>query len=266
MAFQILFGDDEHTAKDGPYSRVLKTRKWIYISAALAVILSLDLYRPDKTADLLQVANLPPGLIGSALLVGGTYLLIQYGLLLYQLFISYDLILAERLTFRRADDLNKAQERVRAAYDEAGIRVRKARDELESDLAEVEKAIFIAEKELDEKELDLRRLEGAYDSTATLKRDQAKRRIEFLKTAMENGGRRAEQLRDKISAHTFGADDPDDVDIQEAVAALNHLRAQNPADRKGYKAMEISIDVLRLVPPLVIGLGSVTRLGWWFSH
>lgn len=266
MALQILFGDDEHTAKDGPYSRVLKTRKWIYVSAALAAVLALDLYRPDYAADLLKVAYLPPSLIGIALLLGGTYLLIQYGLLLYQLWISYDLILAERLTFRRADELNKAQERVRTAYDDAAMRARKARDDLEDDLSGVEKAISTAERELDVKEIDLSKLANSYDRTASLKRDQLSRRIEFLKTVIRNGTSRSEQLRDTISRSAFSDTELNTEDVKEAVAALNHLRAQNPADRKGYKAMEIAIDVLRLAPPLLIGSISLFRLGWWFSH
>lgn len=266
MAFQILFGDDEHTARDGPYNRLLKTRKWIYVSAALAILLAYDLYRPDAAADLLKVIGLPPLLIGPALMVGALYLLVQYGLLLGQLWVSYDLVLQERLTFRRAEELTKAQERVRMAREAAAKQSRATRDELRSDLAEVQRALSTAARELDERELDLKRLEGTYDNTASLKREQVTRRIELLKALTLQGQRRTADLEEQISEATFDVDVAEAPDVEEAEAELRHLRAQNPADRKGYKAMEVAVDVLRLIPPPIIGAWSLFRLGLWLGH
>lgn len=266
MALQILFGDDEHTAKDGPYSRVLKTRKWIYVSAALAALIYMDLYRPDYAAELLGVVRLPPRLLAGTLLAGGAYLIIQYLLLLYQLWVSYDIILSDRLTFRRADELQRAQDRVRAAYDAAAQRAQKTRDDFTAQLSDIQKAMGSAERELEEKELDLRKLDGIYDSVSSLKQEQLQRRIDLLKTVISNGAGRTEELRDALSEITFTADPSDDSEVHAAENDLHHLRSQNPAARKGYRSMEIWVDRLRLLTPLGVGFWSIFQLGWWLSH
>lgn len=95
---QVILGDDEHTAADGSYVRILKARKWLYLAAAAAV---LQAYKLVDFAALRKlsggVITLPAWLATNALLVGLTYLLIQYGILLVQLATAYRAVISARL-------------------------------------------------------------------------------------------------------------------------------------------------------------------------
>ncbi len=98
---QIFFGDDEHTAAEGPYVRMLKARKWLYISSALAVLHSfrlIDLKSLKKLSGGLIPASdkdlwLATWVIGSGLL----YLIVQYVLICFQLGAAYHRVLDIRL-------------------------------------------------------------------------------------------------------------------------------------------------------------------------
>ena len=83
---QVIFGDDEHTAADGPYARLMKTRKWLYIVAVAELAIANGLYNEKATADLLKVASIPTSALESALLFGLSYMLLQYAFLTWQLF------------------------------------------------------------------------------------------------------------------------------------------------------------------------------------
>ena len=112
---QILFGDDEHTAEEGPYKRLLKTRKWLYISSFASLLISNGLYDETSAARVLSPIKLPASALETSLRIGLLYLIVQYILLLIQLWTSYDIVLEERFVFRRADELTKARERFRSA-------------------------------------------------------------------------------------------------------------------------------------------------------
>lgn len=113
--FQIMFKDDEHTALDGTYLRVMRTRKWVYAFSSLLYVVVLDLYYPDKITGLLSVIYVPHFVlyyfaIGSSIVVS-----VQYFVLLAQLLSIYDIILRSRFAFRREEELSKAKEKLEAA-------------------------------------------------------------------------------------------------------------------------------------------------------
>lgn len=98
---QIFFGDDEHTAAEGPYVRMLKARKWLYLAAFGATLHSYNL------VDLAALNKLLGGVFASSsnekwLLTWGlgsglAYLIIQYALICFQLATAYARIIEMRL-------------------------------------------------------------------------------------------------------------------------------------------------------------------------
>lgn len=119
---QVIFGDDEHTATEGPYSRVMKTRKWLYFGALALMAVESGLYDENAAAASFKFIDVPASTLSLTFTIGLIYLIIQYSLLLFQLITTYDITLSERFTYRRAEELQAARDRERAA--------KKSRDEL----------------------------------------------------------------------------------------------------------------------------------------
>jgi hypothetical protein len=113
--FQVIFGDDEHTASEGPYHRALKTRKWLYVAALAIIAVKSGLYNEEAAAKSFQVFTIPSETLIFSLTAGIAYLTVQYVLLLVQLGTTYDITLSERFTFRRAEQLQAARDRERTA-------------------------------------------------------------------------------------------------------------------------------------------------------
>lgn len=260
MALQILFGADEHTAKDGPYARLMSTRKWIYLSSALAIMFAADLYDQAAAKGLIRVFDLPLAVISPAVLIGLLYLLLQYGLLIGQLAVSYDIIMDERLAFRRAEEIADAQDRVKLAR-EAALKRRQEQDQaLIRAVIEASERVKTAQDELEKLAIEERRLEFEMGNLVDLKLDQTRERLARVRgtlPALEAALASAEVQRSTATLQSRPDDDPD---IVEAMKVLDQIRAQNPADRRGYRQAEIAIDWLRLGPPVLVGAGAAARL------
>jgi hypothetical protein len=104
---QSVFGDDEHTASEGTYQRLMKTRKWLYLTSALAIVMSQGLYDEEAAKALLQVVAAPEWLIRGAVKIALGYLLLLYSLLFLQLATTYDIIWRERL-FKSAREKDRS--------------------------------------------------------------------------------------------------------------------------------------------------------------
>lgn len=258
MAFQILFGADEHTAKDGPYTRLMSTRKWIYVSSALAIVLISGLYDEAAAKALLKVVALPTWLIAPAVAFGLLYLLAQYALLLGQLWVSYDIVMGERLAFRRADELNAAKQRVKEASEAVEKKAAKIFQTREERLVSLEQAIISTAKLRDQ----------AHEEALVLVSDSslnAPGRLAAVNERMKNLDDEMVRLADeKFKARRENSEAvrlPPDEDLADAKALLAQLSAQDPADRKGYRSSEMMIDGLRLGPPMVLGFAAAIKLG-----
>lgn len=81
----IVWGDDEHTSIDGPYARLMKARKWIYILSLIGLIIEFGLYNEAATEALVRVVDVPASLIRALVVLGLTYLMAQYAMLAVQL-------------------------------------------------------------------------------------------------------------------------------------------------------------------------------------
>lgn len=267
MPLQSFFGDDEHTAIDGPYARLMKTRKWLFISSGLSLLIVLRLYDGEALNDLIKVAELPPKIVGQGLLASLIYLLLQYSILLYQLTITYDLTLKERLTFRRADDLAKASESVtsaRTAFEQnkrsaplrgsprsaalKNLQRRRAelrttlenailRRDIESGKGEgseaweiAHDAVHDAHAELSQIDAEIQDFNGNADADAQRMSDFSNQQASLAKT------------------------------LEEATSAFRDLERQDPSQRRGYVFAERVIDIIRLSPALFTGAATAVSL------
>jgi hypothetical protein len=254
MALQILFGDDEHTADEGAYNRLLKTRKWLYLSAGGVTLIGLGLYKPAAAAAALKVIELPAWLLQQALYVGLAYLTAQFGFLLWQLVVTYDIVLRERLAYRRAEELSQAAERLSTAEEEkAAYEDSKLSPDRRARLQSLQDELNRAEAEIDT--LYRPREEGGAVAFGTVDWDKARQVVmERLNLAQAglNDFRIETARNDPLAAARARQ-------VDEARFALIKLRRQDPASRPGYGLFEAVIDIFRVVPPLVFAILTLVR-------
>lgn len=249
---QIIFGDDEHTAADGPYSRLMKTRKWLYLSSAAAIAMASGLYDEASVKEILKVVELPIWTLAPALCVGLGYLTAQYLLLLRQLVSIYDLVLADRLQTRRVDDLNAARERIKDADAELHAAL-KASAEHDARLSRLTDELRTLKQQNDGADAAARQGAGMGDRDDVMSASQvftnAMRIAELEKAlAAEQGSNRTALVDSARSAAV------------QAHEAYQQIYMSNPGNRSGYRASEVAIDALRLVPPLAASGYALWRL------
>jgi hypothetical protein len=112
---QVIFGDDEHTAADGPYNRLLKARKWLYAFSLFATLQYYGLVNYSAVENITKsVISLDVWLINVAMLSALGLLSAQYLMLLVQTASAYSDILNTRLRSSFEAKANKLQEEVDA--------------------------------------------------------------------------------------------------------------------------------------------------------
>jgi hypothetical protein len=95
---QIFFNDDEHTAKDAAYERLLKSRKWLYLVATTSLLHAFgDIDYASLSRSINGVVRLEKPHVSLALLFSSSVLFVQYSALLAQLLPDYGKILDERI-------------------------------------------------------------------------------------------------------------------------------------------------------------------------
>lgn len=265
---QVFFNDDEHTAKDGPYTRTLKTRKWLYLGSLAATIIGFNLFDADALSAVFPFIVAPTWLISQLVLVGLIYLLLQYVMLLVQLATTYDITLNDRLSFRRADELKVAFDTLRSA--EASVN-----------------AISSAPSRGEEKDVEaIRRRANLMGATIADTQDAIQADEVLLAQLTENKSRRSVErsismktaqkqlfqarLEEVLATLTridkqvaSGSTEKHDEAIQtlyDAQAAYRDLRKEDPASRRGYRLLETMIDFGRVVTPLIVSILAICRL------
>lgn len=106
--FQVFFGDEEFTAADGPFKRLLAIRKWMYLATCVVVLEranGIDFARLSKIVQFLTVSE---SLAHPVIVTGFFYLAVTYVVLLIQVGSVYDWILEDRLKLRD-DERHKLQ-------------------------------------------------------------------------------------------------------------------------------------------------------------
>jgi hypothetical protein len=239
---QIIFGDDEHTAADGPYVRLMKTRKWLYLSSAAAIVFANGLYDAPAAKALLKVISAPTWVLAPALFLGLAYLTAQYALLLLQLTSIYDLVVSDRLQTRRVEGLSDARERIR----------------------ETETALHDALRSSAEHNSRISRIS---ESIRTLKQDgDAPDPIEAPSSFaefMEQQSRVRDLEKDLEAAKAVDFTALLDSARSAAVQARDryeNLARQDAGSRATYRISEYAIDLLRLIPPGLFSMYALTKL------
>lgn len=250
MALSVIFGDDEHTAADGPYNRLLKARKWLYVSAAIATALSSNIYQPSAIVEVIKIVAMPVWFLGPAMVGVLAYLLIQYTLLYVQLRAVYDIVLKERFVFRRADELSKA----RLAIGDAKLALDSERRRLST--AHADRARSLTE---------LDRLRKNRDDLLQKRQESSGHVGATNRVIVESGLLSAiKEAEARLEANPFP--DPRQLPrLEEAIdvaqRAYDQLTEENPANRARYVDTEKTIDALRVLTPLVVAFLSLVKLG-----
>ncbi len=254
---QIFSGEDEHTAVDGPYTRLMKTRKWLYISSGAAALLSYDFINTPEVKNLTKIIDVSPYLLGASITGGLVYLLIQYSFLLIQLFSIYDIVLLERFKFRREDELTKA----RAKIDSTKRKLR----ELKLIVGEDQKLadLFSQERDLD-KEYALTQFRATthaitsqYGNHNEEEKRQAAQSLEDDQIKLHSITEERKKIWKLKDSRTAELDDEHNIggateELEEAKQSYDLLARQNPADRGVYRRSELMIDAARLIPAAIL--------------
>lgn len=256
---QILMGADEHTAAEGPYARVMKTRKWLYLCSAASLAVSHGLYDPKAAGKLFSVIKIPEKVLADVLAFGAGYLLLQFVLLSVQLFTTYDIVLAERFTSRRADELSRAREAVRTADQELAESIAIFRQDHGQALAAKRADLASREKERQSHLGTAVQRRNAAEKDGTDAERVAQLRHEEARAKAQLAGARAETKRlDRDGLAGLEPEyDPRVVVAQDALAeareALQRLRRQEPSERRLYRPLEKLIDLSRVALPASVG-------------
>lgn len=235
-----LLSDDEHTASDGPYVRVLKARRWLYLVTAVA---TLHHYRhihysaiSKISGGLLEVAD---WIVTNAIHVVLFILTIQFALLCFQLMLSYETILATRLINNKNEAYERERERVKAAQN--GVKL------TEEAAAQMREHVFVLVNEVQA------RKEGKQDPLSLVDLDEiaSKKTISEIRSdqiaRLDGQVAKAEsQLRSLLDAV-----DASRNELEQANAALERAVFKIPERNPAYALAERSIDALRFGPPLV---------------
>ncbi|MDQ8028570.1 MAG: hypothetical protein REJ23_07565 [Brevundimonas sp.] len=207
--------------------------------------------------------SVPEGVVRQFLLAGLTYLLVQYIMLVAQLFVSYDLVLRERLAFRREDDLAAGRQKVgesqRALNGYKDQRPKAAPEEMAAARESVEKAVLrLAEIQKRPGRAERKEPGGGIDLD-TLQEFSAKSALQQAEADLDN----VRERHAKIEAE-LRREDPIKqsmiLSLEQATDELLALQREDPAQRTGYRKIEIAIDVLRVVPPGVFAVLTLTIL------
>jgi len=264
---QIIFGDDEHTAADGTYIRVMKTRKWLYLSSAASPVVSLGFYDASSATELVKVIKLPTTLVAPSLSFGVTYLLIQYAFLLGQLFSTYDIVLKERFIFRRADELSSTRERMVDARQKLNVAMTEFRHNNETAFDSRERELIAtlnAEKDLlaasEKSRIQLENRKAAPEHIALAYHDEGRRKA--FQAVASNALKR---LREDRPGELQPEHDPNvrmaELALKDCDEAFLALQRQVPSERKGYQLAERLIDFSRILPPLAFAI--LALLHYW---
>jgi len=116
--FQIVWGDDEHTAAEDIYARLMKSRKWLVLGAVSATAVAQGLVHFDKIIEVTKVIEVPRWIAAQGIGLGLVYAQVQFLLLLVQLFQSYPVVLDSRLGGRQETGLEAAGEKLASLQSE----------------------------------------------------------------------------------------------------------------------------------------------------
>lgn len=269
MSIIAAFGDDDHTAADGPYARLMKVRKWLYIFAACVIFLDLELYNEKAASNLIKVIEVPSWILKQVFAFGIVYLIIQFALLSLQLFRTYDIILSERLTFRRKDELARATKAISDAQkahmdhrDAILLTKIQERDAAAARLLPAAAAVQTLRDKLGPQATA--KLGEIYPPEIIKKQRNDLRNAQILETSHKNKVREAENEIAILRSPDWRPSDPRglaiEAEMHQANAAFLAMLNMDPATRPHYRVLEVALDLLRLLPPPIFAVSALISL------
>lgn len=243
-----IFADDEHAA-GWPYPRLLKIRKWLLVSCSLAI--GWAHYRLDDNAIerlLGGIAAIDRSVLASVILLPLAILSVQFAILLCQHLMTADVVFSDRIAALRSErvtGLISRLEEARSRFTEA----LSERDEAERKAAALEEIIRHGLKD--------------NSNARTLK---GRELYEYARNLVNNGDFPAGDtkewrqalsdriiLEDRLSSFHAKSDEVTQH-LQDVEAEHAKATARDPASRRGFLAMEIAMDIVRLGPTAAITL------------
>lgn len=259
MSVSALFGDDEHTARDDPYTRLMKTRKWLYLFSALLFMAHMRIYVQSGLSEIIPFIRLGNDTLMHASLFGGAYMAFIYVLLANQYRKTHDIIMTERLTFRKDENVAEARNNIEQAEQKRGELIKSLIEDADVKI-ENNKSI------LDRIERSIRSLEGEIDVSYTIERE-AEARLHELKVEAERLKTYLVSLQsDSANVMENPAVKAETVRISELQASYRAIIHSDPASRPGYVRDEYVIDLARIVSPLVWFLFASLNVFWPFAR
>ncbi len=260
--------------------RLLRVRKWLYLSSGIILVLDYGLYSAQALATAFPAVQFPGWLISQAAFAGLAYLLALYALLSHQLWKTYDIVLDERLTFRRLEEFEQARSRIVKAVENEVARRRSIESNLVDSLSRQTDEIAEVSRILDDiergREGVILEAEERLGSSRPILPSQLESHP-VLQTKLLDFDQRKVANIDKLARLKVGVDEAhralaevrfpenpgspfsDSPEVQEAQRAFDDLARKDPASRKGYRRNEIAIDIIRVCVPAVAALFATAR-------
>lgn len=255
MNIASFLGEDDHTGADGAYTRLLKTRKWVLLAATVAILVSSNLYDAEATKKLFPFFSLPIWKVAPAAMGGLAYALLVYAFLAVQLGTSYDITIRERLTFRRSEELSMAAAKLTESRSELHrLKVPVPYDDDIHEPGLLTRLRFRLEASVRE------RFAGpSADGEPTMEEILASiRRIisedEPPEEPEQPNSEEAERQRATEISQAQRA-------YFQAHQSYEVVRSENPYQRPFYQLAEALIDLVRLTPPIILGVYASWHLG-----
>lgn len=221
---QQLLGDDEHTAIDGVYYRLIKGRKWLYFSSFFSIFEAYRLIDYGKISALIKgIVTIPSWLGRYAILAALAYALMQYTLLLFQAWEVYPSALRDRLNRGVNED----------------------RDKFRKEEAASQEILQTATFARDEAQIALNRL--------------ADRKVPESEDDKRNYTYEVSKYRGRIS-HASSQIASAEESINVSRVRIQELESEPHQKRLGFVFSELMLDFMRLAPPYIVSIGAMAHL------
>lgn len=265
LSLTAAFGDDEHTATEGPYVRMLRIRKWIFLFSFVIIGVVVGMYDENAAARAFPVLNISKDAIILSASLSLFYLTIQYNSLLVQVGSTYDIILKARFESHLNAETDLLGEQLTSAMNAS---------------AEAKDALPLTKNEQEQARLELSRLKRAQKSKQLfLENGQDVDGSELDESVLHEAENDLINIYTRIQAIEDTLSKQKDVlkivsrhnsDIERISQKLDAIRSSQPSTRPFYVKAESIIDATRLITPQimsVIAFATLARyaIDVWFS-
>lgn len=215
MPIRSLLESDTETFESGPYQRAVRIRKWLYAFSGLVLIFAQGWFAPGDLARWLGLSAVPSDILWKASSSALLYFNAQYLLVLFQLVAIYPSTLDRRFGERARARLREIEASFATLRAEGEALV----EDFNQKSGELKARFAIAQKASDLREADLQK-------------ELLRELTEAHKAALETRAARSETFRQELA----------------------RAKQEDHRSKPGVVSAEVTLDVLRLLPPVGVGL------------